>query len=112
MVRCLRFIQLQGSVSNLPRWIQLEWTRTKAVAGVGSDHSITWTELLPILLYCVVSGAALRRQRVTVYCDNSGAVVVVNSGFSRVHSIMHLLRCLFFIRAHYELWCTLCTWRV
>ena len=59
-------------------------------------------ELLPIVLSRVIWGAALRGQRVTVHCDNAGAVAVVNSGYSRVHGITHLLRCLFFIRAHYE----------
>ena len=38
-----------------------------------------------------------------VHCDNTGAVAAVNSGYSRVPGIMHLLRCLFFIRAHFEL---------
>ena len=41
-------------------------------------------------------------QRVMVHCDNTGAVAVVNSGYSQVTSIMHLLRCLFFIRAHFQ----------
>ena len=86
----------------LSRWFQLEWARTKVVSGVGEDHSITWMELLPIVLSSVILGAALRGQRVTVHCDNAGAVAVVNSGYSRVHGIMHLLRCLFFIRAYYE----------
>ena len=40
---------------------------------------------------------------VTAHCDNEGAVAVVNSGYSRVPRIMHLLRCLFFIRAYFEI---------
>ena len=39
----------------------------------------------------------------TVHCDNTAAMAVVNSGYSRVPEIMHLLRCLFYIRAHLEL---------
>ena len=38
-----------------------------------------------------------------IHCDNMGAVAVVNSGSSKVPQIMHLLRCLFFIRAHFNL---------
>ncbi len=38
-----------------------------------------------------------------VHCDNLGVVAVVNSGYSRVPQIMHLLRCLFFIRAHFQI---------
>lgn len=38
-----------------------------------------------------------------VHCDNMGAVAVVNSGYSKVPQIMHLLRCLCFIRALFQL---------
>ena len=34
-------------------------------------------------------------------CDNEGTVSAVNTGYSRVWGILYLLRCLFFIRAHY-----------
>ena len=30
----------------------------------------------------------------TVYCDNTAAVAVVNSGYGQVPEIMHLLRCM------------------
>ena len=36
-----------------------------------------------------------------VHCDNTGAVMVANSGYSRAPQIMHLLQCLFFIRARF-----------
>ena len=39
---------------------------------------------------------------VKVHCDNSETVAVINSGYSRKAPIMHLLRCLFFIRATYQ----------
>ncbi len=39
----------------------------------------------------------------TVSCDNTGAVAAVNSGYSRSPQLMHLLRCLFYIRAHFQL---------
>ena len=42
-------------------------------------------------------------QVVRVSCDNTGMVAVVNSGYSRSPQIMHLLRCLFFIRANFQL---------
>ncbi len=34
---------------------------------------------------------------VTMHCDNTAAVAVVNSGYSKVPEIMHLLRFLFFV---------------
>ena len=44
---------------------------------------------------------------VVVQCDNQGAitaaVTVVNSGYSKVQPIMHLLCCLFFIRSCYNI---------
>ena len=40
---------------------------------------------------------------VTVHCDNLGTVALVNSGYSKVPQSMHLLRCLFFIRAQFQI---------
>ena len=37
-----------------------------------------------------------------VHSDNLGAVAVVNLGYSKVPKVMHLLRWLFFIRAHFN----------
>ena len=69
---------------------------------VAEGDSITWMELLPIVLAGMVWGQAWRGQRIIVYCDNTGAVTVANSGYSRAPRIMHLLHCLFFIRARFE----------
>ena len=40
---------------------------------------------------------------VTVYCDNQSTVAIVNSGYSKIPRIMHVLRCLFFIRARFNI---------
>ena len=66
------------------------------------DQSILWKELVPIVIAYVIWARYCRRCAVTVHCDNMGAVAVVNSGYSRKSPIMHLLRCLFFIRATYQ----------
>ena len=60
-------------------------------------------ELLPIVLACTIWGPVWHHSSVMVHCDNSAAITVVNSGYSRVPQIMHLLRCLFFIRAHFQM---------
>ncbi len=60
------------------------------------EESITLKELLPVVLACAVWGDLWRAKFVHVHCDNLGVVAVVNSGYSRVSLIMHLLRCLFF----------------
>lgn len=89
------------------RWLQLAWPPAYVDAGshLGRE-SITLKELVPIVLACAVWGPEFANSSVVVHCDNMGAVAVVNSGYSKVPSMMHLLRCLFFIRAHFqiELW--------
>ena len=67
------------------------------------DKSITFLELLPIVLACAVWGRRWAKSSVFAHCDNQGAVAVVNSGYSKVPQIMHLLRCLFFIRARFDI---------
>ena len=37
-----------------------------------------------------------------VECDHQGAVAVVNSGFSKIPELMHLVRCLFYIWVTYQ----------
>ena len=78
------------------RWIQLEWPASfsDGVLNLGSE-SMTLKELFPIVLACTVWCQDFKRSTVVVHCDNEGAVAVVNSGYSRVLQIMHLLRCLF-----------------
>ena len=88
-------------------WIQMKWPKENMGSGMPLDEeSITLKELLPIVLACAVWGESFRNMRVTVHCDNLGTVALVNSGYSRVPQIMHLLRCLFFVRARFqiELW--------
>lgn len=72
-------------------WIQLEWSQLEG---------ITLQELPPIVLACEVWGRQWEGQEVIVHCDNTGAVAVLNSGYSCVAPIKHLLWCLVFICAH------------
>ena len=69
---------------------------------LGEGNGISWMELLPIVLASAVWGPEWRGQRIMVHCDNTGAETVANSGYSRAPQIMHLLWCLFFIRARFE----------
>jgi hypothetical protein len=39
---------------------------------------------------------------VLIHCDNIAVVDVLNSGFAKDGMLMHLLRCVFFISAHFE----------
>ena len=42
-----------------------------------------------------------RNSVVMFLCDNEEAISAINFSYSRVQGILHLLRCLVFIRAHY-----------
>ena len=85
-------------------WIKMEWPNEAGHRWLQlDDESITLKELLPIILACAVWGKSLKNARVTVHCDNLGTVALVNSGYSKVPQMMHLLRCLFFIRAHFQI---------
>ena len=67
------------------------------------EESITVKEMLPIVLACALWGNRWWNNRVTVHCDNLGVVALLSSGYSRVPPIMHMVRSLFFIRAHFQL---------
>ena len=86
----------------LSRWFQLPWRGTETCRDMDRSRSITWMELLPVVVACAVWGPRLKGQTITVHCDNMGAVALVKSGYSRVPQIMHLLRCLFFFKACYQ----------
>ena len=85
-------------------WLQLRWSEPSSQGGLQlHEQSILLQELLPIVLACAVWGPGWQGSSVVVHCDNLGAVAVVNTGYSKVPQIMHLLRCLFFIRAFFHL---------
>ena len=88
--------------THLCLWIQLQWPSRSHSGFNSTDQSILWKELVPIVIACAVWARYCRGCAVTVHCDNTGAVAVVNSGYSHESPIMHLLRCLFFIRATYQ----------
>ena len=66
------------------------------------EASITLKKLLLVVLACAIWGRQWADSMVVVHCDNEGAVAAVHAGYSKVPPIMHLLRCLFFIRARYR----------
>ena len=87
-----------------PYWLQFKWPETSfSKLSSPEEESITFQELLPIVFAYAVWGSRWQKCVIRVYCDNTGAVAVVNSGYSKVPGTMHLLRCLFVIRARFEL---------
>ena len=58
-------------------------------------------DLLPVVIGMAMWWPEWRNSVVMFQCDNEGAITAINSGYSRVQGILHLLRCLVFIWAHY-----------
>ncbi len=87
-----------------PSWFQVQWSPEILASwpALGSD-SITFKKMLPIVWVLAPWGPLWKNASVTVYCDNLGAVAGVNSGYSKIPRIMHLLRCLFFLRAQFNI---------
>ena len=79
-------------------WFQVRWTPQ-----MGLFEHITFKELLPIVLSVMTWGGRWHGRRLHCNCDNEGVVHVVASRYSRDSSIMHLLRCLFFLEAYYDM---------
>ena len=85
-------------------WLQLPWPQSPPRGALRlQEESILLQELIPIILACAIWGPRWQGSLVVVHCDNMGAVSVVNTGYSKVPQIMHLLRCLFFICAFFYL---------
>ena len=59
--------------------------------------------LVPIVMACVVWGRAWKGQVVHVHSDNEAVVSVLNSGYSKDPQLMHLIRCLFFVLASWDI---------
>ena len=78
-------------------WFQFAWP------DCWGGRNITLKEILPVVLACAVWGPQWRGRKVVAHVDNEGAVAVLNSGSSKKGQIMHLMRSLFFIVAHYQI---------
>ena len=63
---------------------------------------ITVKELLPIVLAVAVWGYLWTGKTVLCRCDKMAVVAIVNSGRSRMDRAMHLMRCLSFFMARWD----------
>ncbi len=80
----------------LSKWFQLQWSERTAHLHIAAK------ELIPIVIAAVIWGTAWKGGRVVARCDNAAVVAVVNSRYSRDAHLMQMLRCLFFIEAHFQ----------
>ena len=80
-----------------PHWFQIQWSAR------AHPLPIAVKELLPIVIAVAVWGPRWAKSRVRCHCDNHSVVCDVRSRTSRHSHMMHLLRCLFFLEARYQL---------
>lgn len=78
-------------------WFQVQWNAKSA------DYSIATKELIPIILAAIAWGKRWQGSTVQAWCDNAAVVAVINSRYSRDEQLMHLLRCLFFVEAKFQI---------
>ena len=79
------------------QWLQWQWPRE------WSDIGIMAKELIPILFTCIIWGVQLSQRHINFQCDNASLVVAINKGSSKDKFVMHLLWCLWFFVAHFNI---------
>jgi len=85
-----------GAVYN-PHWLQLRWTEEWV------HEDIVAKELVPVVLTTAVWGPLPARQQVLLQCDNLSLVTSINKGTAKSPLVMHLLHCLWFFTAYYDI---------
>ena len=79
------------------KWFQWSWDSG------WKPKNIMVKELVPVIIACAVWGPLLSRRSIKFQCDNTGVVAAVTKGTSKEPLAMHLLRCLWFFTAHYDI---------
>ena len=78
-------------------WLQWEWE------DLWVYQQITVKELAPIVAACTIWGYQWQNMHVLVRCDNMAVVQVLLALSSKEPTIMHLLRCLYYFLALYNI---------
>jgi hypothetical protein len=87
-IGCIRHLGLRSSLGN--QLVPVEVGRPGERVGHCCQGAAPY--------YCCTCGMG-RGRHIECHCDNMAVVAVVNSGRSRDKTLMHLLRCLFFVAA-------------
>ncbi len=85
-----------GAYTSMGGWFQLKFPDSWL------DVHITVKELLPIVLAVALWGHLWKGVTVSCKCDNMAVVAIVNSGKSKMDKAMHLMRCLSFFLAQWD----------
>ena len=86
-----------GAFTSTGQWFQL------AIPDSWQEVHITVKELLPFVLVAAIWGPLWRGFTVSCRCDTAAIVAIINSGRSRMDRAMHLMRCLSFFLAHWDM---------
>ena len=78
-------------------WLQCQWN------GIWREKSIALKELLPIVLATATWGPKWAKSKVLARCDNMAVVEILKTCTSKNPSIMHLLCCLHFFTAKWDI---------
>ena len=79
------------------QWLQCPWNK------VWEQETIALKELLPIVLAVAIWGKKWAGSHVLARCDNTAVVEILKSRTSRHAKIMHLVRCLHFLTAIWDI---------
>ena len=90
-IRCIRELRVWGILGQVLVW-----------SGEMCREPIMVKELVPVVVAAAVWGKQWRELVVCCRSDNQAAVAAVNSRTCHNASMMHMLRCLFFFKAHFE----------
>ena len=80
-------------------WFNLSWE----VCPSWAEVHISIKELLPIVISCAIWSQQMRSCHICCRCDNAAVISMINKHTSRHPVAMHLLRCLFFICAKFNI---------
>lgn len=73
------------------QWFQGKWLPSHQLNPT-TGISITWQELYPIYLACMIWGPSWANRRICFYCDNQAVVAVLSAKSSKIPRIMNLVR--------------------
>ena len=79
------------------QWFQFPWSTE------WFTENIITKELVPIFVSCAIWGPILARKQTELQCNNQSLVSVINRGSAKDSTVMHLLRCLWFFTALFDI---------
>ena len=81
------------------QWCQVPWSEWPGFASA----SIAAKELLPIIVATAIWGLGWKGSVVMCHCDNEAVVASIKGGYCRDPRMAHMLRCLFFFGARFDI---------